>query len=248
MENPIRLHWLDPRDPRQPFPPQHLALREPNGLLALGGDLSVVRLLRAYSQGIFPWFNPDEPILWWCPDPRCVLRPQDFKTSRSLRKAVRRQDYAVSLNRAFDEVVRRCAAPRSHGRGTWLGGHMQRAYQELHQRGFCQSLEVWREGSLIGGLYGVSMGRAFFGESMFSAATDASKLALHWLCQQLTAWKFALIDCQITTAHLLSLGAQTVSRQRFLLDLRSAVAAGGRTGVWQFDIAAPAARAHLPPS
>jgi leucyl/phenylalanyl-tRNA--protein transferase len=248
MENPIRLHWLDPRDPRQPFPPQHLALREPNGLLALGGDLSVTRLLRAYSQGIFPWFNPDEPILWWCPDPRCVLRPCEFKTSRSLGKTLRKDNYAVTLNRAFDTVVRDCAAPRAQSRGTWLGGHMQRAYQELHQRGFCHSVEVWRERRLIGGLYGVSVGRAFFGESMFSAEPDASKIALHWLCAQLDAWGFSMIDCQITTPHLMSLGAQTVSRQRFLMELKNAVTAGGRTGPWRFDIAAPSPRSHLPPA
>jgi leucyl/phenylalanyl-tRNA--protein transferase len=246
MENPIRLHWLDPRDPRQPFPPPHVALREPNGLLALGGDLSVTRLVRAYSHGIFPWFNPDEPILWWCPDPRCVLRPQEFKLSRSLAKSVRKADYAVTFNHAFGEVLRSCAAPRSKGHGTWLGGHMQRAYHDLHRHGFCQSMEVWRNGQLVGGLYGVSIGRAFFGESMFSRETDASKIALHWLCRQLSVWNFALMDCQITTPHLLSLGAKTVARERFLTDLQAAVGAGGRTGHWRFDIAVPAARAHLP--
>ena len=246
MENPIRLHWLDPRDPRQAFPPQHLALREPNGLLALGGDLGVTRLVRAYSQGIFPWFNPDEPILWWCPDPRCVLRPAEFRTSGSLAKRMRKADYAVSFNHAFGEVLRACAAPRARSRGTWLGNHMQRAYEDLHRRGFCQSLEVWRQGRLIGGLYGVSIGRAFFGESMFSRETDASKIAMHWLCRQLNAWNFSLVDCQVTTPHLLSLGAQTISRERFLFELQTAVGAGGRTGHWKFDIAVPAARHHLP--
>lgn len=244
MDNPIRLHWLDPRNPRQPFPAAQMAMRDPNGLLAIGGDLSVTRLLRAYSQGIFPWYNPDEPILWWCPDPRTVLIPAQFHASRSLSRRLRKHDYAVTLNRAFSAVLDLCAAPRVHSRGTWLGPEMKRAYQELHERGHAQSLEVWQHGELAGGIYGVSLGRAFFGESMFSAAPDGSKIALYYLCRQLAAWSFELMDCQIASPHLASLGAMQLPRTEFLHRLQGAVAAPERSGRWQFEIDVPAASAH----
>lgn len=246
MDNPIRLHWLDPRDPQQPFPPAHLAMRDPNGLLAIGGDLSVGRLIRAYSSGIFPWYNPDEPILWWSPDPRAVLMPDSVHVSRSLDKAIRREDYGLSLDTRFAEVLEQCSGPRSRSRGTWLGAEMRDAYAQLHARGYAHSVEVWRRGELIGGLYGVALGRVFFGESMFSRESDASKLALYWLSRQLIAWKFALIDCQVGSTHLKSLGAVDVSRERFLNLLRVAVAQPPRTGLWRFDIALPGAREHLP--
>ena len=246
MDNPIRLHWLDPRDPHQSFPPPHRAMREPNGLLAIGGDLSVTRLLRAYSQGIFPWYNADEPILWWSPDPRAILIPEAFKVSRSLRRSIARGDYAVTLDTRYSEVLAACAGPRQRSRGTWLGSDMRLAYQELFRRGYSHTVEVWRQGELVGGLYGVALGRAFFGESMFSRADDASKIALHWLCEQLRAWDFQLIDCQVSSPHLLTLGAVEVSRERFLNLLRPAVALPGRTGAWRFDIASPAPRPHLP--
>ncbi|HUS24161.1 MAG TPA: leucyl/phenylalanyl-tRNA--protein transferase [Candidatus Binatia bacterium] len=246
MDNPIRLHWLDPRNPRQPFPPPQLAMREPNGLLAIGGDLSVTRLLRAYSAGIFPWYNPDEPILWWCPDPRAVLAPQDFHTSRSLAKRLRKRDFAVSMNAAFPRVLEACAAPRARGRGTWLGPEMKHAYAQLHERGFAQSVEVWRRGELVGGLYGVSLGRMFYGESMFSRIDDGSKIAFHYLCAQLAAWRFELMDCQIASRHLATLGAAEMPRERFLARLGTAVAAPGRTGRWQFEIEVPAPREHRP--
>ena len=147
MDNPIRLHWLDPRNPRQPFPPAHLAMRDPNGLLAIGGDLSPTRLIRAYAQGIFPWYNPDEPILWWSPNPRAVLFPGQMKVSRSLRKSIRRNDYAVSMDAAFDEVLQGCSEPRTHSRATWLGKEMCVAYQQLFQRGHAHSVEIWRAGT-----------------------------------------------------------------------------------------------------
>jgi leucyl/phenylalanyl-tRNA---protein transferase len=245
MDNPIRLHWLDPRDPQQPFPPAHLAMRDPNGLLAIGGDLSVARLIRAYSSGIFPWYNPDEPILWWSPDPRAILIPADLHVSRSLQKVIRRADYAVSLDLAFGEVLRHCSGPRARSRGTWLGGEMREAYAQLHARGFAHSVEVWSRGELVGGLYGVALGRVFFGESMFSHQPDASKIALHWLCRQLVSWDFGLIDCQVGSSHLRSLGAVDVSRERFLNLLRHTVAQAPRTGQWRFDIAAPSSREHL---
>lgn len=246
MDNPIRLHWLDPRDPLQPFPPVRLAMRDPNGLLAIGGDLSLKRLLRAYAQGIFPWFNPDEPILWWCPDPRAVLAPADFHASHSLRKRIRKADYAVTMDRAFGDVLDACAGTRAKSRGTWLGADMRRAYEMLHEHGYCHSVEIWQQRKLVGGLYGVALGRAFFGESMFSRADDASKLALYHLCQQLQAWHYDIIDCQISSAHLATLGAHEIPREEFLRRLYDATAHKGNVGPWSFDIAAPRAVEHLP--
>lgn len=255
MDNPIRLHWLDPRNPRQPFPPAHLAMRDPNGLLAIGGDLSVTRLLRAYSEGIFPWYNPDEPILWWCPDPRAVLIPSQFHLSRSLARRLRKRDYAVTLNAAFGTVLERCAAPRMRGprakpggsaHGTWLGLEMKQAYEELQLRGHAQSLEVWQRGELVGGIYGVSLGRVFYGESMFSAMPDGSKIALYYLCRQLEAWNYDLLDCQIASPHLATLGAVELARPEFLQRLHAATAAPGRDGRWRMEIDVPAAAEHLP--
>ena len=246
MDNPIRLHWLDPRDPRQPFPPANGAMRDPNGLLAIGGDLSCTRLLRAYAQGIFPWYNPDEPILWWCPDPRAVLAPAQFHTSRSLARRLRKPDVAVTLNRAFGAVLEACAEPRARGRGTWLGQEMKLAYLDLHERGHAQSVEVWRGGELVGGIYGVSMGRVFFGESMFSRVDDASKIAMHFLCRQLAAWNYELLDCQIASSHLARLGATEIPREQFIQRLRTAIGSGGREGRWRFDIEVPASPEHLP--
>ena len=245
MDNPIRLHWLDPRNPRQPFPAPQLAMRDPNGLLAIGGDLSVARLVNAYAQGIFPWYNPDEPILWWCPEPRAVLIPARFHVSRSLARRLRKPDFAVTLDRAFRGVLEACSAPRSRGRGTWLGPEMKHAYLALHERGHAHSIEVWQQGRLVGGLYGVALGRAFYGESMFSAIDDGSKIALHYLCRQLAAWEFPLLDCQIASPHLATLGAVELPREQFLAVLREAVAQPG-PAQWRFDIDAPAAPAHLP--
>ena len=245
MDNPVRLHWLDPRDPRQPFPPAQQAMRNPNGLLAIGGDLSAERLISAYSQGIFPWFNPNEPILWWCPDPRAVLIPEQFHRSRSLDKRLRQGDFAISIDRAFDAVLDGCSGPRANSRGTWLGRDMKQAYRTLFDRGLCHSVEVWRHGQLIGGLYGLALGRAYFGESMFSHETDASKIALCVLCWQLQAWEYALVDCQIASSHLHRLGAVELPRERFLRQLADAVREPGRTGHWQFDIPLPGNRRHL---
>ncbi len=247
MDSPVRLHWLDPRNPHQPFPPAHLAMREPNGLLAIGGDLSPARLLRAYAQGIFPWYNPDEPILWWCPDPRAVLLPASLHVSRSLRRAVARDDFAVTLDRAFGAVVEACAGPRGTNHGTWLGDDMRRAYRQLHAHGYAHSSEVWRDGTLIGGLYGVAIGNVFFGESMFSHADNGSKIALYWLCRQLVAWHFELIDCQVSSPHLATLGAVDIRRNDFLHRLAPAVEQPRRPAPWTFEIDVPRAPAHLPP-
>ncbi|TAM10224.1 MAG: leucyl/phenylalanyl-tRNA--protein transferase [Nevskiaceae bacterium] len=246
MDNPIRLNWLDPRDPDQPFPPAHLAMRDPNGLLAIGGDLSAERLIRAYSQGIFPWFNPDEPILWWCPDPRAVLVPRECHVSHSLAKRLRQGRFAVTFDHAFRRVMAYCAAPRAGSRGTWLSPAMQDAYAALHARGTAHSVEVWVQGELAGGLYGVALGRAFFGESMFSMAPDMSKIALVMLARQLDAWGFALIDCQIASRHLESLGARAIPRRGFLAQLRAARQAPPRNGPWRFDIDVSRGREHLP--
>jgi len=246
MDNPVRLHWLDPRDPNQPFPAPHRAMRDPNGLLAIGGDLSLPRMIRAYSSGIFPWYNPNEPILWWCPDPRAVMAPEDFHVSHSLAKRLKKDDYAVTLDNAYAAVLESCSGARRGGHGTWLGPDMKHAYLDLHQHGFAHSVEVWQEGRLVGGLYGVALGRAFFGESMFSLVPDASKLALYHLSQQLHAWSFSLIDCQVSSAHLKTLGAVEIPRDRFLARLRQALQDAGRTGTWRFDIPVPDQRSHRP--
>jgi leucyl/phenylalanyl-tRNA--protein transferase len=213
--------WLHSNEP---FPPLHQASREYNGLLAAGGDLSVPRLLAAYRRGIFPWFNADEPILWWSPDPRMVLFPAEFKLSRSLKKRLARADYAVRVNTAFTRVMRECAAPRDGQGGTWISETMIAAYTALHEAGHAHSIETWirteRGEKLAGGLYGVALGRVFYGESMFTRQTDASKIALAHLVGWLQAQDFGVIDCQMNTAHLASLGAREIPRSEFsgLLD------------------------------
>lgn len=203
------------------FPPAEFA--EPDGLLAVGADLSPPRLLLAYSSGIFPWFNAEDPILWWSPDPRCILEPDGLHLSRSLRQTVRRDVFAVSCNRAFPQVVRACAEVRLHqGEGTWLSREMMAAYGRLHELGYAHSIECWQDGELVGGLYGVCLGRCFFGESMFHTRTDASKVALAWLCRQLEEKGFELIDCQLPNPHLLRLGAREIPRSEFLRRLQRA--------------------------
>jgi leucyl/phenylalanyl-tRNA--protein transferase len=203
---------LDPRN-RSAFPDVRHALREPNGLLAFGGDLSPERLESAYRRGIFPWFSEGDPILWWSPDPRTVLFPDRLRLSRSMRKRLRRQTFKVTMDRDFGGVIRGCAAPRDTHGGTWILPEMVMAYEALHRRGIAHSIEVWQDGELVGGLYGVAIGGAFFGESMFSRATDASKVALAHLCGCLTRWGFGLIDCQMRTEHLMRLGAVEIARE-----------------------------------
>lgn len=219
-----------------PFPPVVHALRSPNGLLAAGGNLSAFRLLDAYQHGIFPWFNPGEPILWWSPDPRMALIPSEFKTSRSLAKILRNGRYEVRFDTAFEQVMRACAAPRAkHGScGTWISEDMIAAYGVLHQQGYAHSAETWIDGNLAGGLYGVSIGRMFYGESMFSFAGNASKIALAHLAKQLERWQFGMIDCQMNTAHLASLGAREIPRSEFVIRLRELVNCTPVTH-WQFE-------------
>lgn len=207
------LHWLSRQTPD--FPPLEQALSSPNGLLAAGGDLSAERLLGAYRHGCFPWFQEGQPILWWSPDPRMILLPQELHVSRSLRKLIRQQHFEVSFDRDFAAVIRACAAPREYADGTWITPAMQAAYLELHRRGVAHSVEVWQDGELVGGLYGLAIGRLFFGESMFSRSTNASKIAFVTLTEQLCDSGFALIDCQMHTAHLASFGAREIPRRVF---------------------------------
>jgi leucyl/phenylalanyl-tRNA--protein transferase len=202
------------------FPPPEIA--EPGGLLAVGGELSPPRLLLAYTMGIFPWYNEGDPILWWSPDPRCILEPAELQISRSLARTLRRQIYQVTLDRDFSAVVAACAAPRRTGEGTWLTAEMQAAYGRLHELGYAHSVEAWLNGELAGGLYGICLGRCFFGESMFHQRPDASKAAFVALVRHLQQRRFELIDCQLPTAHLLSLGAREIPREAFLLRLRQA--------------------------
>ena len=209
------LTWLDPGDHQTPFPPVERALSDPDGLLAVGGDLSPRRLLRAYADGIFPWYSEGQPILWWSPDPRMVLFPDRVRVRRSLRKVLRKQVFEVALDQAFPEVMEGCAEPRQGQNGTWITEDMLAAYCRLHELGWAHSVEVRRDGELVGGLYGVALGRLFFGESMFSRATDASKVALVYLARHLHHYGFLVIDCQTRTEHLISMGAQEIPRIRF---------------------------------
>jgi leucyl/phenylalanyl-tRNA--protein transferase len=228
-------YWLDPEDPQAPFPPVELALREPDGLLALGGDLAPERLLRAYGQGIFPWYSAGQPILWWSPDPRMVLPPDQLKISRSLDKTLRKRPFDVTMDRAFDAVLAGCAQPRPESSGTWLTLEMRRAYSQLHGLGHAHSVEAWQSGRLVGGLYGVALGRVFFGESMFALVTDASKVAFAHLVRQLARWHFALIDCQVHTGHLASLGAFPLSRSAFIAQLERFAKLPAPMAQWQLD-------------
>lgn len=208
--------WLSERDSPDAFPPVHVALREPDGLLAAGGDLSPQRLLAAYRRGIFPWYSRGQPILWWSPDPRAVLFPRELKVSRSLAKSIRNKGFELRIDTAFAAVIQACGSSELRPNGTWLSPEMRAAYTQLHRLGFAHSIETWRDGELVGGLYGVALGAVFFGESMFSTVTDASKVALWRLCTELIERDFHVIDCQMETPHLLSLGARRVPRATFV--------------------------------
>ncbi|KJJ97968.1 leucyl/phenylalanyl-tRNA--protein transferase [Pseudomonas sp. 21] len=202
------------------FPPLDKALHEPNGLLAAGGDLNPQRLIQAYRHGCFPWYQDGQPILWWSPDPRTVLFPEELHVSRSLAKFIRQQQYQVTIDRAFEQVIHGCAGPRDYADGTWITTPMQDAYCELHRLGVAHSAEAWHGNDLVGGLYGLAIGRLFFGESMFSRADNASKVAFVALVQRLKAVGFVMIDCQMPTQHLHSFGARAISRREFASHLR----------------------------
>ncbi|MES9969792.1 MAG: leucyl/phenylalanyl-tRNA--protein transferase [Candidatus Thiodiazotropha sp.] len=219
-------------NPNTPFPDVSLAEREPDGLLAVGGDLTPQRLIQAYQLGIFPWFTEGEPILWWSPDPRTVLYPEKIRISRSLRKVLRKKVYKVSIDQDFEAVIQGCAAPRDNSPGTWLVPEMIDAYRQQHKLGHAHSVEVWHEDALVGGLYGMAIGGVFFGESMFSRATDSSKIALVHLSHKLTQWGFKMIDCQVYTKHLASLGAEEIPRVLFCADLYRWTRMEGWTGSW----------------
>lgn len=209
----ISIPWLNPDN--YEFPDPSYALDEPEGLLAVGGDLSPERILAAYHRGIFPWFNPGDPILWWSPSPRTVVYPDQLHISKSLRKTLRQGIYRVTFDNCFRAVMTACAAPRSYADGTWISDEIIAGYSALHERGFAHSVEVWRDDELVGGLYGMALGQIFFGESMFSRADNASKVGFAHLVRQLLAWDFKLIDCQVANEHLFSLGAVEIPREEF---------------------------------
>ncbi len=228
----LMIPWLHPT--HLCFPDTATALDEPDGLLAAGGDLSPRRLIEAYRRGIFPWFSADDPILWWSPNPRCVLFPDQIHISRSMRKHINKSHFNVTFDAAFEEVIRACASTREASTGTWISKEMQQAYIELHQQGHAHSVEVWEDEKLIGGLYGLGIGKLFFGESMFSLRKNASKVAFIALCQQLERWKYSLIDCQVHNNHLESLGATNIPRDEFIDYIRHNI--DSKTSHdWHFD-------------
>lgn len=214
--------WLRPGDPPSAFPPVETALDDPDGLLCAGGDLAPERLIEAYRRGIFPWYSVGQPILWWSPDPRTVLYPAELHVSRSLARTLRRGRFAITADRAFAAVMDGCADPRRRPEGTWITLEMRAAYLRLHEMGYAHSVETWDGTRLVGGIYGVALGRAFFGESMFSAVPDASKAAICGLSHALLERNYDFIDCQVASAHLASLGARSLPRREFLRRLAAA--------------------------
>jgi leucyl/phenylalanyl-tRNA---protein transferase len=220
------------------FPDPSRALKDPPGLVAMGGDLSAERLLAAYKQGIFPWFNPGDPILWWSPNPRTVVFPKEFHPAKSLRKYMRKGSHQVTFDRDFSAVIHACSQKRTltkeKWRGTWISDEIIAGYTQLHHRGYAHSVEVWMNGNLVGGLYGVALGKVFFGESMFSRVDNASKIAFTYLMRQLQAWDFQLVDCQVANSHLFSLGAIEINRKEFqdMLSQHTSVPSGARVGLW----------------
>ena len=221
------------------FPDVNLALHEPDGLLAVGGDLSLERLVTAYALGIFPWYSEGQPILWWSPDPRMVLQPDEIKISRSLAKKIRKQSFNISFDNAFHDVISACSQPRLEQgveqSETWILDEMIDAYVNLHNAGYAHSVECWQDNKLVGGLYGIAIGKVFFGESMFSRVSDASKIAFVYLCMQLEKWGFQLIDCQVYTAHLESLGAGLIPRETFTSLLQQHAIDSGSHEKWTID-------------
>lgn len=211
-----RIIWLGPDDPDEAFPPVEAALTEPDGLLAAGGDLRTTRLLYAYRRGIFPWYDDGQPPLWWSPDPRCVLKPGDFRLSRRTRRYLRQSTAELRFDTSFGDVIRACAGPRRSEQGTWITDDMIDAFEQLHSERWAHSIEVWQDGALAGGLYGLAIGRAFFGESMFSADANASKYALLALSRMMDSGVFGIVDCQVLSGHLQRLGATLMPRQEFV--------------------------------
>ncbi len=211
----MQLPFISPNDQSYRFPDVELAHLEPDGLLAFGGDLSPQRLLNAYALGIFPWFNDDQPILWWSPNPRLVLIPQKIHRSRSLKKTIKKSTLHITYDQAFKQVIEACSQPREKQKETWISRDIKEAYFQLHQMGYAHSFEAWDNDELVGGLYGIAMGQVFFGESMFSLQSNASKIAFSSAVQLLTSWGYQLIDCQVETEHLQSFGAENIDRTLF---------------------------------
>jgi leucyl/phenylalanyl-tRNA--protein transferase len=238
--NSNRVIWLNADDPPDSFPPVTTALREPDGLLAAGGDLSTERLLYAYRNGIFPWYDDGQPLLWWSPNPRCVFMPGDYRVSRRLRRELRGSSAEIRVNTAFSDVIRACAGPRRSEQGTWITPAMIKAYEDLHELGWAHSIEVWQSGALAGGLYGLVIGKAFFGESMFSLTSNASKIALLYVANRLDAGDLELLDCQVESGHLSGLGARSISRNDFVQSLGAACNTTEQRKIW------PAAPAQCP--
>ena len=211
--------WIEANE-QTPFPEVSLAMTEPDGLLAVGADLSPERLQMAYTNGIFPWYNHDQPILWWSPNPRAVIFPQKFHISKSLKKFLKKNPFEISIDRAFNEVIEKCSQARTYESGTWITTEMKQAYNTMHKLGHAHSVEAWHEEELVGGLYGLAYGQVFFGESMFSSQTNASKVAFNELIHQLIDWDFKLVDCQVSSEHLSQFGAEDIPRDDFLKLLR----------------------------
>ncbi len=229
---PNRIVWLNDSDPPSAFPDVASAMREPDGLLAAGGDLSAPRLLYAYTHGIFPWYDEGQPILWWSPDPRCVLKPDQLHVSRRLARSIRQSSLTLTFNQSFEDIVLACAGPRRQQRGTWITDEMIHAYKRLHEDGWAHSVEVMDGDRVVGGIYGLAIGRVFFGESMFSHVSNASKMAMLGLCRILSEHGFELIDCQVTSGHLVTLGAETIPREDFVAILKSACPGRERFAAW----------------
>jgi len=230
-----RVVWLSASDPPDAFPPVEAALREPDGLLAAGGDLSTERLLCAYRRGIFPWYDDAQPVLWWSPNPRCVFRQGDFHVSRRLRRYLRQSSAEVRFNTSFGEVIDACAAPRVAECGTWITAEMIDAYAQLHRDGWAHSIEIWQDQVLVGGLYGLAIGRAFFGESMFSTDANASKMALLAISRMMDGNEFSMLDCQLVSRHLVSLGASIIPRHEFVAILAPLCSPATRFENWPSD-------------
>ncbi len=231
----MQLTVLDPLNADQAFPPLNKALIHPNGLLAVGGCLSNNRLINAYRHGVFPWYNPDEPILWWSPDPRLVLFPDQLVVSRSLHKLLKKKLFTITCDQAFSRVIEACAKPRKEEAGTWISQEINQAYNSLHRQGIAHSAEAWIDGELVGGLYGLALGRVFFGESMFYTKPDASKVAFVTLVEHLKSWNYKMVDCQVHTSHLARFGAQEIDRSQFAKLLDEYCDSPASQSAWQFE-------------
>ncbi|MGR8929356.1 MAG: leucyl/phenylalanyl-tRNA--protein transferase [Gammaproteobacteria bacterium] len=229
----MQLTLLDPSDIHEDFPPLDQALDNPNGLIAVGGCLSPQRILNAYRHGIFPWFNPGDPLLWWSPNPRLVLFPDHLNISGSLAKTLRKKPFEIRYDTAFNDVIEACAEPRRQNGGTWITNEMKSAYQHLHSIGVAHSFEAWQDDCLVGGLYGLAIGQIFFGESMFHRVTDASKVTFVHLVRRLSEWGYKVIDCQVSSDHLISLGAEEIPREEFAALLKHLCGQAAASNAWQ---------------